>query len=214
MSSGPIDGSAAPELPKPSRGRRRRPKPPPTAYGRGAGNSVDLPPGHGAQVFPLPTSTGFIGEAFSMDSLEFMRWAAKHYDDDRFVLVVLFTLMGSQKPGGLIEATHEDVAKHLGYSRSHISRVFHVLEHDGALRKVQRGQYQLNPAASLRGGLRQPERGKRGGAGKFERVEQLDLLRAILDDPDAPGAFKDMASAGKRLETDPGAATEEQEGTR
>jgi len=214
MSSGPIDGSAAPELPKPSRGRRRRPKPPPTAYGRGAGTSVDLPPGHGAQVFPLPTSTGFIGEAFSMDSLEFMRWAAKRYDGDRFVLVVLFTLMGSQEPGGLIEATHEDVAKVLGYSRPHISRVFHVLEHDGALRKVRRGQYQLNPAASLRGGLRQPESGKRGGSGKAERVEQLDLLRAILNDPDAPEAFKDMASAGKRLEGGQEAATDDEEATR
>lgn len=106
------------------------PKPPPTPYGRGAGNSVDLPPGHDANVFPLPTSTGFIGQAFSMDSLEFMRWAAKHHDDDRFVLAVLFTLMGSQEPGGLIEATHEDVAKALGYSRPHISRVFHVLERD------------------------------------------------------------------------------------
>ncbi|RPE26998.1 hypothetical protein EDD38_7635 [Kitasatospora cineracea] len=53
-------------------------------------------PGHAAQVFALPGSTGFIGEAFSMDSPEFMRWAARRYDSDRFVLVVLFALMGSQ----------------------------------------------------------------------------------------------------------------------
>ncbi len=49
-----------------------------------------------------------------MDSLEFMRWAAVRYDSDRFVLVVLFHLMGSQKPGGLIEAKHDDVAEDLG----------------------------------------------------------------------------------------------------
>lgn len=83
-----------------------------------------------------------------MDSLKFMRWAAVRYDDDRFVLVVLFHLMGSQKPGGLIEAKHEDVAEALGYGRPHISRVFNVLEADGALRKLQRGLYQLNPRRS------------------------------------------------------------------
>ncbi|MFB6961688.1 helix-turn-helix domain-containing protein [Streptomyces sp. NPDC056309] len=47
--------------------------------------------------------------------------------------------MGSQKPGGLIEATHEDIAEALGYSRPHISRAFNVLEADGALRRLQRG---------------------------------------------------------------------------
>ncbi|MFC9758676.1 hypothetical protein [Streptomyces sp. NPDC056921] len=120
MSSGPLDGSAAPKLPGAPPRRRRRPKPPPTAYNRPAGSAIELPAGHAAQVFPVASSTGFIGEAFSMDSLEFMRWAAVRYDDDRFVLVVLFHLMGSQKPGGLIEATHEDVAKALGYSRPHI----------------------------------------------------------------------------------------------
>lgn len=72
----------------------------------------------------------------------------------------------------------------------------------------------LNPAASLRGGLRQPESGKRGGSGKAGRVEQLDLLRAILDDPDAPKAFKDMASPGKRLEGSQEAATDEGEAAR
>ncbi|MET8481811.1 helix-turn-helix domain-containing protein [Streptomyces clavifer] len=138
-----------------------------------------------------------------MDSLEFMRWAAVKYDEDRFILVVLFTLMGSQKPGGLIEATHEDVAQHLGYSRPHISRAFNVLEADGALRRLQRGLYQLNPAASLRGGLREPRKGekKRARAGVSDRVEQLDLLREIMEDPDAPEAFRAMADPGARLET-------------
>ncbi|MGW2588453.1 helix-turn-helix domain-containing protein [Streptomyces virginiae] len=202
MSSGPLDGSAAPELPGAPSRRRRRPKPPPTAYNRSSGSTLDLPAGHGAQVFPLASSTGFIGEAFAMDSLEFMRWAAIRYDDDRFVLVVLFTLMGSQKPGGLIEGTHEDVAQELGYSRPHITRVFNVLEADGALRKVQRGLYQLNPAATLRGGLREPRKGekKRSKAGTGDRVEQLDLLREIMEDPDAPEAFRAMAAPGAKLE--------------
>jgi hypothetical protein len=200
MNPGSPDGSAAPQLPASSPGRRRRPKPPPTAYNRVPGSTIELPAGHGAQVFPLPTSSGFVGEAFSMDSLEFMRWAALRYDGDRFILVVLLTLMGSQEPGGQIQATHGDVAQHLGYSRPHISRAFHVLEGDGALRRVRRGLYQLNPAASLRGGLRAPEKGKKAGQGKGERVEQLDLLRSALEDPAVPEAFRALAMPGARLE--------------
>ncbi|MEV7218229.1 helix-turn-helix domain-containing protein [Kitasatospora cineracea] len=158
-------------------------------------------PGHAAQVFPLPSSTGFIGEAFSMDSLEFMRWAARRYDSDRFVLVVLFTLMGSQEPGGLVETRHGDVAEFLGYSRSHVTRVFHVLEADGAIMRVRNGLYRLNPAASLRGGLKRPQKGRsRASAGRGERVEQMDLLRAVLEDPEVPGAFKAMAQPGATLE--------------
>ncbi|MFJ3091606.1 helix-turn-helix domain-containing protein [Streptomyces sp. NPDC086838] len=174
------------------------------------GPTIDLPAGHAAQVYPIGASTGFIGEAFSMDSLEFMRWAAVRYDSDRFVLVVLFTLMGSQKPGGLIEATHEDVGDALGYIRSHISRAFSVLEDDGALRRLQRGRYQLNPAASLRGGLREPRKGekKRSKADMGDRVEQLDLLREIMEDPDAPGAFRAMAAPGAKLETRKGSDEE------
>ncbi|MFF9344882.1 helix-turn-helix domain-containing protein [Streptomyces sp. NPDC014773] len=202
MTSGPLDGSTAPQLPGAPSRRRRRPKPPPTAYGRTPSTTVDLPPGHIAQLIPIGTSTGFVGDSFSMDSLEFMRWAAVRYDGDRFVLVVLLTLMGSQEPGGLIEATHEDIAKTLGYSRSHISRVFSILEADGALRKVRRGIYQLNPAASLRGGYREPRKGakKRIRPGVGDRVEQLDLLREIMEDPSAPEAFRAMAAPGAKLE--------------
>ncbi|MDT0612653.1 helix-turn-helix domain-containing protein [Streptomyces lancefieldiae] len=202
MNSGPFDGSAAPQLPAAPSRRRRRPKVPPTAYNRSSGSTIELPANHAAQVFPVGSSTGFIGEAFSMDSLEFMRWAAVRYDDDRFILVLLFTLMGSQKPGGLIKVTHEDVAEALGYSRSHISRAFNVLEADGALRKLQRGIYQLNPAASLRGGLREPNKDEKKGskAGTGDRVEQLDLLREIMEDPDAPEAFRALAAPGAKLE--------------
>jgi AraC-like DNA-binding protein len=196
MSAGPTDGSSAanlPDSPSPSRVRRRRPKPQ-------TATTVELPANHGAQVFPLPTSTGFVGQEFSMDSLEFMRWAALRYDKDRFVLVVLFTLMGCQEPGGLVETKHEDIAQHLGYSRPHVSRVFRLLEDDGAIRSLRRGLYQLNPAASLRGGLKKPEKGKKGTAGKGERVDQLDLLREIMEDPDAPEAFRALAQPDAKLE--------------
>ena len=65
---------------------------------------------------------------------------------------MLFHLTGSQKPGGLIEGKHEDVALALGCGRPHISDVFNVLEADGALRRLQRGLCRLSPAASLRAG--------------------------------------------------------------
>jgi hypothetical protein len=204
MSAEPTNGSSAARLPEPHPrpSRRRRPKPPPTSYNRIAGSTtIELPPNHSAQVFPLPTSTGFVGQDFSMDSLEFMRWAAVRYDPDRFVLVVLLTLMGCQEPGGRVETTHDDIAKHLGYSRPHISRAFRVLETDGALRSLRRGLYQLNPAASLRGGLQKAQKGKRATpAGKGGRVEQLDLLREVLEDPKAPEAFRAMAQPGAMLE--------------
>ncbi|WP_052433051.1 helix-turn-helix domain-containing protein [Streptacidiphilus carbonis] len=193
----------------PSRSRRRRPKPPPSAYRGTPPPSIDLPPGHGAKVFPLPTSTGFVGEEFSMDSMEFMRWAALRYDGDRFVLVVLFTLMGSQEPGGLIEATQEQVADSLGYSRSHVARVYNVLETDGALRKVRRGVYQLNPAVSLRGGLRKPRNASRSADAKAEKVDQLALLFEIREDLDAPEAFRELAASGAKLDTRPKPGTPE-----
>ena len=211
MSAAPRDGSEAPQpaAPAPSRTRRRRPLPAPSAY-RGTpppANKVELPPGHGAQIFPLPTATGFVGGEFSMDSLEFLRWAALRYDSDRFVLVVLMTLIGSQEPGGLIEATQEQVAEYLGYTRSYIVRVFNVLVDDGVLKKVRRGVYALNPAAALRGGFRKPTNtptGKKATAkAKGERVEQLDLLRTILEDPDAPEAWREMAMPGAKLVTRP-----------
>lgn len=201
MSAAPRDGSQAARF-LPSCTRRRRPPPPPTAYRGEPLPSVELPAGYGAQIFPLPSSAGFIGGAFSMDSLEFMRWAALRYDHNRFVLVVLLTLMGSQDPGGLIDVTQAEMAQYLGYSRPHVVGAFKVLEADGALRKVCRGRYQLNPAASLRGGARKQEKGSRRNA-KAEKVEQLDLLSMILEDPDAPEAWREMAMPGARLVTRP-----------
>lgn len=140
-----------------------------------------------------------------MDSLDFMLWAALRYDDDRFVFVVLLTLIGSQDPGGQITKTQEQIGAQLGYSRGHIARVLRVLEDDGVLRRIQRGVYQLNPAASLRGGLLPEPKGKSGTRRpRPERVEQLDLLRQILEDPDAPEAFRAMAAPGAELETSRG----------
>jgi hypothetical protein len=45
-------------------------------------------------------------------------------------------------------------------------------------------------------------------------VEQLDLLRAILKNPDAPEALRVMASAGKRLEGGQETARDDEEATR
>ncbi|MGW1184057.1 hypothetical protein ACWD7Y_18060 [Streptomyces drozdowiczii] len=39
-------------------------------------------------------------------------------------------------------------------------------------------------------------------------MEQLDLLREIMEDPDAPGAFRAMAAPGANLEARKGANRE------
>ncbi|MFB6700282.1 replication/maintenance protein RepL [Streptomyces rubiginosohelvolus] len=144
-------------------------------------------------------SKGFIGDAFSMDSLEFMRWAALRYCEDRFTLVTLVYLIGCQEVGGEIEATQATIATELGYARSHITRSFKVLEEDGVLQRVKRGQYQLNPAVVLRGGTRKLSGKSTSRRSKGAPVDQLDLLNLIMMDPDAPEAFRDMARPGKRL---------------
>ncbi|MFF4323811.1 hypothetical protein [Streptomyces sp. NPDC001568] len=143
-----------------------------------------------------------------MDSLAFMRWASQRYVDPglRFVLNVLVACIGLQEVGGMIEKTQQEIGEELGgYSRSHISWALRVLVEDGALRRVRRGVYQLAPSAALRGGMRPLEQGKSGAAGKVkgERVDQLDLLKQILEDPDAPAAFKSMAQADAQLPEGP-----------
>ncbi|GAA3233292.1 hypothetical protein GCM10010260_81710 [Streptomyces filipinensis] len=174
--------------------RRRRPLPttdlPVPDIAPRASQQIDVPAGHGAYVYPLATSTAFIGGSYSMDSLTFMLWASKHYaaSEDRFILVVLVALIGSQDIGGHITKKQEEIAEHLGYSRRHVGGAQRRLMADGVLRRVRRGVYQLVPSAVLRGGTR-----KVPGA-RTERVQQLDLLREILQDPDAPAAFKAMAN--------------------
>ncbi|MCY0923439.1 MULTISPECIES: hypothetical protein [unclassified Streptomyces] len=170
------------------------------------GQQVEVPPGHGAQIYPLATSTGFIGGAYSMDSLQFMLWAARRYADpeERFVAVILLALIGFQEVGGHITKTQDEIGKHVGYSRAHVAWAQSLLTDDGVLRRVRRGVYQLVPSAALRGGVRTPPAGKRKVPGdKPERVHQLDLLKEILEDPEAPDAFKQMAQADATLPEGP-----------
>ncbi|MFJ3840592.1 hypothetical protein ACIPY6_34500 [Streptomyces sp. NPDC090054] len=142
-----------------------------------------------------------------MDSLQFMLWAARRYGAPahRFVLVVLVALIGLQEVGGHIEKTQDEIGAEVGgYSRAHISWALSILQDDGVLRRVRRGVYQLQPAAALRGGVRPTPPGQRKVRGAGERVEQLDLLRDILNDDDAPEAFRAMAQVGAELPTGPG----------
>ncbi|WP_030729402.1 hypothetical protein [Streptomyces sp. NRRL S-237] len=150
----------------------------------------------------MATSTAFIGGAYSMDSTAFLLWASQRYaaPDERFVAVVLLALIGSQEIGGHIARTQQELGQHLGYSRAHVAWAMALLMDDGVLRRVRRGVYQLVPSAALRGGVRPSDAGTpRGLARRAERVHQLDLLKEILDDADAPEAFRAMARIDARL---------------
>ncbi|MFJ2225652.1 hypothetical protein ACIOFY_37120 [Streptomyces anulatus] len=143
-----------------------------------------------------------------MDSTEFMRWAAKQYCGERITMAVLLYLIGSQEVGGEIRATQAEVAREIPFARSSVNAAYGMLEADGVLRKLERGRYQLNPALVLRGG--RPTSSKKSSPRKSrEPVDQLDLLRDILQDPDAPEAFKAMANPGTRLDGRKASPTEE-----
>lgn len=196
-------------IPPPRPAKRRRPLPTAPAPTRSErGQNLDLPPGYGAHLYPLATSNGFIGHSYSMDSLTFMLWAVRRYGDaeDRFVLAVLVAMIGLQEVGGHIEQTQEQIGQTIGsgYSRSHVAWALGVLLEDGVLRRVRRGVYQIVPSAALRGGVRPPAEGKRKVPGSApERVHQLDLLKEILEDPQAPDAFKAMAQVDAKLPEGP-----------
>ncbi|MFD3938231.1 replication/maintenance protein RepL [Streptomyces sp. NPDC058611] len=196
-----------PAVPLPPPRRRRRPLPTPSISSRPApGQQLDVPPGHGAHIYPLATSNGFIGGSYSMDSQRFMLWASRRYaaPDERFVAIVLLALIGFQEVGGHIVKTQAEIGEHVGYSRAHIAWALALLTEDGVLRRVKKGVYQLVPSAALRGGMRAQEAGKRKvPASRPERVHQLDLLKAIMDDPDAPEAFKAMAQVDAKLPEGP-----------
>ncbi|MFF1561017.1 replication/maintenance protein RepL [Streptomyces sp. NPDC058279] len=117
--------------------------------------------------------------------------------------IVLLALIGFQEVGGHITKTQEEIGKQVGYSRAHVAWAQTLLMEDGVLRRVRKGVYQLVPSAVLRGGVRTPEQGKRKVPGKPERVHQLDLLKEILEDPNAPEAFKAMAQVDAQLPAGP-----------
>ncbi|MFD6465228.1 hypothetical protein [Streptomyces goshikiensis] len=175
---------------------------------------MELPAGHTAKIQPPLTSDGFIGGAFSMDSLEFLRWASAYFYDDNVSLCVLLFLMGSQEPGGLACVTQAEIAKGISEQmwadlakrrdQSQVSRSMTKLTKLGLVHMPTRGRYQLQPAATLRGGsatFERPVRQRPGARTVRERakVDQLDLLADLLADPNVPEAFKMLAGPGPEL---------------
>ncbi|WP_225636716.1 helix-turn-helix domain-containing protein [Streptomyces solaniscabiei] len=155
---------------------------------------VNLPEGHRAIVERNPTSVGFLGGAFSMDSLEFLRWMAVYFHDDIACLRSLLYLMGSQEPGGTIRATQKEIAQDLQLNRVHVNRAIGRLFALGLVHMVQRGLYQLNPQVALRGGTIEVDEPGRSPTRKpaTRRVDQLDLLEELAEDPAVPEEFKQL----------------------
>ncbi|MGW6857837.1 helix-turn-helix domain-containing protein [Streptomyces xanthophaeus] len=160
------------------------------------GAVVSIPAGHKVTVEESPKSTEFLGRSFAMDSLEFLRWLAVYFHDDLLTLRVALFLMGSQEPGGLIKTTQKELATALGAHRVHVNRSVGVLYRIGVVHMVQRGMYQLNPQASLRGGVVEVEeaepRAFATGARVKRKIDQLALIEAIDVDPKVLGQFKNL----------------------
>ncbi|MFB7763515.1 hypothetical protein [Streptomyces xiamenensis] len=184
--------------PAPSR-RRRRPAPSPY---RQAGaldakpSSVELPDGYKATIEAEPGSYSFLGGQFAMDSLEFLLWMARYFTNDLVGLRVCLHLMGSQQPGGTITATQQEIADALGIARTHANAAIGRLVGVGVVHMPRRGHYQLNPAATLRGGKMEVELASTTGAKKRRKsrvsVDQLDILEALASDPSVPEQFKNL----------------------
>ncbi|MFD4933359.1 hypothetical protein [Streptomyces virginiae] len=157
---------------------------------------LNLPPGYRAQVEKEPASTGFLGKAFAMDSLDFLCWAAEYFHDDLLTLRVLILMMGSQQPGGEIQATQKQIGARLRAHRVHVNRSVGILYRLGVVHMVTRGVYQLNPAASMRGGVVEVrESGEQAfstGDPVFRRIDQLTLLKSLRDDPKVSETFKQL----------------------
>ncbi|MGW6203722.1 helix-turn-helix domain-containing protein [Streptomyces sp. NPDC055089] len=165
---------------------------------------VKLPEGHRAIVEKNPTSVGFLGGAFSMDSLEFLKWMAIYFHDDIACLRSLLYLMGSQEPGGTIRATQKQIAHELKLNRVHVNQAIGRLYGLGLVHMVQRGLYQLNPQVVLRGGTIEVDEPGRSSTRKpaTRRVDQLELIEELAEDPAVPEEFRQLMlpnRAPKRL---------------
>ncbi|MER5482566.1 hypothetical protein ABT024_05030 [Streptomyces sp. NPDC002812] len=160
---------------------------------------VNLPPGYRARVEREPASTGFLGRGFAMDSLEFLRWVAVYFHDDLLTLRVLVFLMGSQAPGGTIEATQKAIAQELQAHRTHVNRSIGILYHLGVVHMVKRGVYQLNPVASMRGGVVKVEESTQAfstGEPVVRKIDQLVVIKSLREDPKVQEAFKQLELPG------------------
>lgn len=129
-----------------------------------------------------------------MDSLEFLKWMAVYFYDDIAAIRVCLYLMGTQEPGGTIRATQVKIAKDLQLNRVHVNRAMGRLYALGLVHMVDRGIYQLNPKASLRGGTIEVEEPGRPAHRKpaTRKVDQLELIADIEADPAIPTEFKDL----------------------
>jgi hypothetical protein len=155
---------------------------------------VKLPEGHRAIVERSPSSAGFLGGAFSMDSLEFLKWMSVFFHDDVACLRVFLFLMGSQQPGGTISATQQTIADELRLHRVHVNRALQRLYALGLVHMVSRGLYQLNPQVVLRGGTMEVEEpGRHNRKPATRKVEQLDLIAELEDDPRVSPEFKQLS---------------------
>ncbi|MFI6277938.1 helix-turn-helix domain-containing protein [Streptomyces sp. NPDC050988] len=141
-----------------------------------------------------PTSVGFLGGAFSMDSLEFLKWMAIYFHDDIACLRSLLYLMGSQEPGGTIRATQKQIAQALQLNRVHVNRAIGRLFGLGLVHMVQRGLYQLNPQVVLRGGTIEVDEPGRASNRKpaTRRVDQLELIEELAEDPTVAEEFTQL----------------------
>ncbi|MFF9763180.1 helix-turn-helix domain-containing protein [Streptomyces caelestis] len=162
-------------------------------------NVVKLPEGHRAIVERNPTSTGFLGGSFSMDSLEVLKWMAAYFHDDIAALRVLLHLMGTQEPGGTIRATQREIAAGLQLNRVHVNRAMRRVCALGLVHMVNRGVYQLNPQASLRGGTIEVHEPGRPAHRKpaTRKVDQLELIEGFDEDPAIPAEFKQLILPGE-----------------
>ncbi|MEU9416046.1 hypothetical protein [Streptomyces sp. NPDC048272] len=127
---------------------------------------------------------------------------------------MLLFLMGSQEPGGLACVTQAEIAKGISEQmwadlkkrrdQSQVSRSITKLTKLGLVHMPTRGRYQLQPAATLRGGsvmFERPLRQRPGARTVLERtkVDQLDLLADLLADPSVSEAFKMLAGLDPAL---------------
>jgi hypothetical protein len=154
---------------------------------------IDLPTGSSVTVSPPVTSDGFIGGAFAMDSLAFLRWLPVYFHDDAVTLRVILYMMGLAEPGGLVEVTQRGLADALTLDQSQVSKAVKKLSALGIVHMPKRGRYQLQPQATLRGGAAKVEH-KPGTRtqGARTRVDQLDLLHWLRQDETVPPEFKHL----------------------
>ncbi|MFY1675576.1 MULTISPECIES: hypothetical protein [unclassified Streptomyces] len=120
-------------------------------------------------------------------------------------LCVLLYLMGSQEVGGHVELRQVDIAEALEMDPSQVSRAQAKLKRLGLAYSPKKGSIQLQPAATLRGGLKTVDKPVRGAAKRQVKVhvDQLSLLNELVVDQDVPEEFRKMALPGAQL-PDPG----------